>query len=387
MNASISFAPTVTAWFHPSLTAATAYSMQRDAQTRQLVRTGDSTGAFRLPRRLFSTQTIAATTSFDPARAMHAWLGEERRASKVANFFQQFDLQYSRTLTSGFDGSPITPGLGYQWGLGGLDAFRSTGGLNATVAGLSDQATLATGLRLPHDLAFRTNAFVSSSENYTRRLDNTQAVIEGRQQRFPDVSVAWTTTGPWKLSQFISNIVFNGGYWRSDNVSFAPAETPGGQGDRRVNRTTTYPFRTSINWLRPGGLTTSFAYNLEHRVDSLGGSLTTSDHHDVTVDVSRLFRLPPSWSLSRSPVRGHVTWQQTTTTSFVEVSASDGQRRLADNGRNAISLNADSEFGPNLSFSLQASRVVTFDNNYNRRLSQFVMSIVFALQLNAGEIR
>ena len=53
----------------------------------------------------------------------------------------------------------------------------------------------------------------------------------------------------------------------------------------------------------------------------------------------------------------------------------------------ALKLSADTDVAVNLTFSLQGARVVTFDNNLNRRLTQIVFSAVLQYSFFAGELR
>ena len=54
--------------------------------------------------------------------------------------------------------------------------------------------------------------------------------------------------------------------------------------------------------------------------------------------------------------------------------------RLADNGRQSFNLAADTNLQDGLVFTLQASHIVTFDNNLNRRFAQTVLSTVLQFQ-------
>src|SRR5690606_30001860 len=96
MNAAVSYEPQFAIWLRPRLTLASTYSMQRDPMSRQLVRTGDSTGAFRLPRRLSSAQTISATTVFDPGRALVLWRGDRGWIGRFAEIVRPLDFSYTR---------------------------------------------------------------------------------------------------------------------------------------------------------------------------------------------------------------------------------------------------------------------------------------------------
>jgi hypothetical protein len=83
-----------------------------------------------------------------------------------------------------------------------------------------------------------------------------------------------------------------------------------------------------------------------------------------------------------------VSYQQSSAQSWVQNrSAAAKQSRLADNGRQAINLNADADVAENLTFSLTGARIVTFDNNLNRRFSQIVFTAVLQVSFFAGEIK
>jgi len=103
--------------------------------------------------------------------------------------------------------------------------------------------------------------------------------------------------------------------------------------------------------------------------------------------VSKAFPLPKAWKL-RSPLRARVSWQETLTESFVSNQlAVESRSRLTDNGRRAFSMNADTDVAENMTFSLQGSRVVTFDRNFNRRFVQTVITAVFQLQFFGGAVK
>ena len=123
------------------------------------------------------------------------------------------------------------------------------------------------------------------------------------------------------------------------------------------------------------------------RVDSLPGSVADSRAHEVSADASRAFKLPAGWEM-KSDLRARLGFQQTRASSYVENGFVAGARsRLADNGRQAITFNADTDVAENLTFSLQGARIVTYDNNLNRRLTQTVLSAVLQIKYYAGELR
>jgi hypothetical protein len=62
-------------------------------------------------------------------------------------------------------------------------------------------------------------------------------------------------------------------------------------------------------------------------------------------------------------------------------------KRIADNGRWALNARAETDVAENASFSLSASRTVTYDEVNDRRFTQFVLSAVLQLEFFAGELK
>ena len=92
---------------------------------------------------------------------------------------------------------------------------------------------------------------------------------------------------------------------------------------------------------------------------------------ETSVDVGRAFRFPKSLGFTiDNDIRARLGWQQTRSNTYITDLARLGSSRLADNGRTAVSLNADTDLSDTVVFTLQGSRVVTFDNNFNRRATQ-----------------
>jgi len=128
----------------------------------------------------------------------------------------------------------------------------------------------------------------------------------------------------------------------------------------------------------------SGSYAISQRVDSLPGSVARARTSDLVTDVSRAFRLPRSWGLA-APLRARASWQETLAENFVSNAAVVGARsRLTDNGRRSFNLNLDTDLSETMSFSLQGSRLATFDRNFNRRIVQNILTAVFQMQFFAG---
>ncbi len=386
MNAAIGFTPTIAFWLRPRIDLTSAYAMQRDPNSRTLVRDADSIGGFHLPRRANNTQTVALGANIDLPAALRGYLHDSLVTPVLVQILQPIDLQASRSLVSAFDGAPFTPGYGYQLGWGGIDHFRAQNGLNATSAGSNSQVTLSTGLRLPLGLTMTTRMQRVNSRNWTRRFDNTQTIIDGQQVTLPDLALRLSLR-PRFASRVITNIGANVRYLNTRQSSVVPSEVTGTPSDVRVSRVTSWPLNGSITWNVGTGLMTSFGLGTTHRLDSLPGSIAESKSRDLSADVSRGIKMPVSWKL-KNDLRTRLSYQQSSAQAFVQnQSATANRSRLADNGRQAINLNADADVAENLTFSLTGARIITFDNNLNRRFSQLVFTAVLQVSFFAGEIK
>jgi hypothetical protein len=132
-----------------------------------------------------------------------------------------------------------------------------------------------------------------------------------------------------------------------------------------------------------GGFSTSAGWNHTDREDIRSGGLTEGSQNDITVDLGKAFGLPRRWSLKSHQLRTRLGYQSTHTQSFFVQDTA--RTRVTDNGRWAVTANADSDVSDTMSLSFLLSRVLTYDNAYDRRFSQTVFSIVFHLQFQAGE--
>jgi hypothetical protein len=173
----------------------------------------------------------------------------------------------------------------------------------------------------------------------------------------------------------------NAGYAKSLATSFLPGDEFGQRPELRGSRVQTIPLNTSVAWGFGRGLTTSAGYTVTTRTDSLPGSVADGKSEEMSVDVGRAFKFPKRFGFTvENDVRARLGWQQTRSSTFINDLARLGTSRLADNGRSAFSLNADTDLSETVIFTLQGSRVVTYDNNFNRRATQYVLSTVFQVQ-------
>jgi cell surface protein SprA len=385
INTSLDFAPKLKGWLRPRFDFSTGYAMLRDPNTTQLLRSGDSTSAFVLPERINALQSLSTGATLDLVRMSRALTADSVILRRLANTLMPVDFNYSRTLNSAFDGTPYTPGFGYQFGLLGPDGFLLDHGLLASTAGSNAAVTLSSGLKLPFGLSLAARMQRMATRNWSGG-DSVETIIDAEQVTLPDVTLR-ASYHPRALQQYITTFTASVRFVLTHQNSAVPAVSTLLPADLRTSRIISYPLSASVVWNESGNLTTGFSVGSSFRTDSVPGSVTDSRSHDVSADAARTFKLPKEWQL-KSALRTRLSYQQTTSISDVTNGLVAGNSsRLADNGRQAITLNADTDVADNLTFSLQSARIVTFDNTLNRRFTQIVLSAVLQIAFFAGEMR
>jgi hypothetical protein len=384
MAATVTYAPGGEWWVRPRLALGSTYAMLRDPNNRSIAIDAAPTDALlpRLSRRLGNTQLVTAATTFDPARAINDLTGEASRWRSVARAIRPIDVTFTRNQLSSFDGIPEAAGLGYQFGLGGIDAFRSLGDAAATSAGASSDLVISNAITLPGGLTISSRLQRGDARHWSRRDVSKVTVVNGDAITYPDISMRWSGR-PILLSGIFSQLGATARALRTEQTWVTPSDVFGLPAEVREARQESYPFSANAvtAW---GQVAISAAYAFTRRVDSLPGSLARRRSSDLAADIGKSFSLPEGWKV-KNPLRTRVSWQESLTQSFVSNALAEGAlSRLTDNGRRALNLNADTAVAENMTFSLQASRVVTFDRNLSRRFVQTVLTAVFQLQFFAG---
>ncbi len=386
-------APAFWPWLRPRADFTSSFSLAKDPNARALVRTDDSTGAFRLPRRLGATQQLSGGMTFDLNRLTERRLEPNSWLAQWVRLFQPLDATWLRTLDSNYDNTFRAPSNGYQFGFGGIDLFRGVDARLATVAGRSRRIIVTGGLNLPLSLTLTTRAETGRTETWTRRVrDDFQALITNDQDVYPDVTLRWNWRPLRKLGPFVA-LGATAGYARNVQRTEVLNEL-GGFADQSFGRAERMPVSASITWDLFGPLTTSASLSRTIRVDERPGARTNSRAEDMSFGLSREFALPASWN-QRSGLRTQVTWQRQSASSVVgnelatlgASAASPFAAVLADNGREAFNFNADTDLSEALTFSLSGSHVLTFDRNFNRRFAQTTFSAILQLNFFGGALR
>jgi len=390
LASSITYAPEIAGWLRPRVDFASSFSLTRDPNSPLVFPTSltptppPDTIRRELAVRLGNTRTITLGTGIDVAKAGAKYAGPSSLAGRLAQYIQPIDVSATRGLLSSYDAASESPGLGYQLGIGTINGFRELNGGLANSAGESSQIAVTSGLNLPAAITFTNRVQRTTTTNWARRLESDQTTIDGDQTVFPDLNVRWSPRGPL-FGGVVKAASFNGRFLHTRQSLVVPAVVIGAEPERRATRVQAFPLNASLTW--PGDLTTTAGYSYRTQVDSLPGSVTNGNAAETSAEVGRPFRLPADWGF-KSGLRTRLGFQQSHTKSYVEnLFAALNRSRLTDNGRQAITLNADTDVAENATFSIQGARIVNFDRNLNRRVTQTVITAVVQMQFYAGDLR
>ena len=360
--------------------------MLRDPNTLSFLRAPDSAGGVHLPRRLGNSQTMTAGLTLDLPRAVRQYFDSGSAIRHVLLGLEPVDINLNRSLLSVYDGTPTQPSLGYQFALGGIGNFRSLGSDLATSAGVVTQLSLNHSIRLPFGASLANRYQRINTRNWTRRFDLRQEVVDGTQVVFPDISLRWSGR-PVRLRSLISSLGMTARLL--DTRQLNTTEPLNGQEftDLGRIRVRSYPMNASLVFAGARPFSTTVGLNVAEHHDTRPGLASNGRTADFSADLGKPWRLPTTWNL-KSDLRTRLSYQRSQGANFVENPLDiTGRSRLTDNGRRAVSFNADTDVSENLSSSFVISRVESFDRNLNRGFTQTVISAVLHMQFYAGEFK
>ena len=401
MQAGLSYTPSTTSWIRPRVDFGSSYNMLRDPNTLNFLRIEDS-GSVRLPRRIGSSQTASAGVTLDLPRAATLYLDSSSLLHRLFDALQPVEVNFNRSIISVFDQTPSSAPLAYQLAFGGVGRFRQIDGTPATNAGLINQLSANHTIVLPFGASLANRYQILSARNWTRRLDDSQAITDGTQVVFPDVALRWSMK-PDRLRRLIASI---GGSARAvqtrqlnarqpDRLPVLASGAESGEeivestiaADRAETLVRSFPANFSVVFAGARAVSANVGYSYSQRKETRPGLSGKNHNSDVSFELAKPWATPPSWKL-RSDVRTRLSYQDTHGDNFVlNPLTLSRESRLTDNGRRAFSFSADTDVAENLSSSFVFSRVESFDKNLNRRFTQTVLSAVLHLQFFAGDLK
>ncbi|MGH6692859.1 MAG: hypothetical protein ACREF4_19500, partial [Gammaproteobacteria bacterium] len=177
------------AWLRPRATVSSTFALTRDPNASRAAR--DSAGAFHLPTSFSNGQRVDLGAQLDVGGLGRRLLPDSGVLARALAWITPVDASVSRTLTSVYSQTAVTPSFGYQLALGGLEGLRSEAGVLATSASRATNLALAGGLALPLRLRLRVGYQQAQGLTWVLRND-AQVPIRTRSLDWPSLGATWS---------------------------------------------------------------------------------------------------------------------------------------------------------------------------------------------------
>jgi hypothetical protein len=383
VTTSLSLTPRLNSWIRPRASAGSSFAFTRDPNARQPARTdGDTAGEFRVPAAFSNARRLETGAQLDARRLAQAIFGDSSDVADWLGHITGLDVTYSAQLGSSFSRATDTPPAGYQFGLGGFDAFRRVDGLLATSA--TRNTTLSTGGVAVLPLGLRANATYRLTRGivWTLRTDE-QVPIRSRTREWPNGSISWSVSPRRLFGRLLSNINARVGYRRAESTNEQP--TFGGVA---VNSTIDKAFTPSASLTWIGGVFTTFDLSRTTSDRRSAGNLfrNVRDAHNATVTFS--FR-PPTGERARwrSNIRTTAGYSVAANTTCLRRAGQDTCVPFVDSRQTQAQLTMDTDLPNSMTAGLQMAYVLNEERQTNRKISQFVITAFVQLSTSVGQIR
>jgi hypothetical protein len=253
LESRVDFRPMVTTWLRPGLGYTARFRGDRNATYWEPVVVGDDTTAT-LHRHYQADRQFTRSLALDPER-----LGDQLASpgaepphgatlalAAALRALRPIDLAWSDGVDSRFEREAIGPGLGYQFGLGRYDLFRTGPAHTASTARERDSFRARGGLRLPLHAQFDIAYHISGSDAYQR--GGGRYIFAERS--WPDLMLTWSEIpAPASLRGAISHSAASVGYQRTRHAGRAGSGVggaAGGGGGIRTGEEINIPVRFTI---------------------------------------------------------------------------------------------------------------------------------------------
>jgi hypothetical protein len=380
LGTSVGLTPQVTSWLRPRYVTGSSFGLSRNLTSRQPVQAqGDTAGEFLLPQTLSKSRFHELGASVDLARLLRGVLGDSSAIARTTRRLRPFDISDRITRTATFDPAAFDPSLGFQLGLGGLDAFLTEGADSAVGASELRNTSFSSGADLPLGLSFalgygriRTSRFQAVPGSFLQ--------TETFQREWPKGNVRLTrTVRGLPISTFGLGTTFRTirGHTLLPSAGGTAAET----------------INNSSNWAPDArvtlknGMALMLTYSILNQENTSNGNSTRTDQKDLTSTWSYAFQSPVLFGSSRRTVRTQVTGVLSKGIACLEREGEVGCETVSDNRRKEARATLDADLARILTGGLQFSYSLIEAKHLDRKFSQIVISASFQVSLYAGDYR
>jgi hypothetical protein len=372
--------PRITSWFRPRFTTQSSFVLSRSLSSRQPIREdGDTAGAFILPQTLNNTRSYELGAGVEVGRLLSRAFGDSSRVSRATRRLRPFDISDRRTRNSTFDLAAFDPGVGYQLGLGGLEAFLHQGSDSAIGAAEVRATTFTSGADLPLGLSF-TLGYSRTRTSRFQLVSGSFLTSETRQREWPRGSVRFTRSlrgGP--VSLFALGTAFRS--------AEGTTTTPSGEGPPIRARTFSSNITPDAQFTLRNGMVFTFSYNRLKQENLSSGNLTRVDQNDFTGGLNHAFNLPTSISRIRRTIRSQLSGVLSKSTSCLQRIGTTDCLTVSDTRRTEARASFDSDLARILTGGLSFSYSLSEAKHLDRKFSQIIITASLQLSLFSGDYR
>ncbi|MGH9261278.1 MAG: hypothetical protein ACRD08_15535, partial [Acidimicrobiales bacterium] len=367
-------------WLRPRATVSSTFALTRDPNASRAVR--DSAGAFHLPTSFSNGQRVDLGAQLDVGGLGRRLLPDSGVLARALAWITPVDASVSRTLTSVYSQTAVTPAFGYQLALGGLEGLRSEAGVLATSASRATNLALASGLALPLRLRLRVGYQQAQGLTWVLRND-AQVPIRTRSLDWPSLGATWSVTPGGAVGRLLTSLTLQANYRERE----AQNEQRSVAGGTNLSRTRDQNLAPSIALTWRGGILTSFDVVASDNEQLLAGNVFRNSRDQHNASVSFAFRSPLRVTRTPGTIRTTARYSIAQQTTCLQ---SRGQAECVpyvDSRQDDAQLTLDTSLSPNLSAGLQMAYVVNEERQANRKVAQLLITAFFSLTASVGQFR
>jgi hypothetical protein len=306
LSTSVNWAPRVATWLRPNVTLTTRFSTDRNPSYIEILSTGSDSTAI-LQRRFQADRQLSRNLEFVPGTFYRTLIsdttGLAHSVGKLLSAIQPISFRINTALGSQFERETQGPGMGYQFGLGDLQAFRILGIDSAITATETGRREARTGVKFMKtaqvDLIYSDIELQSFDQRGGSRTQN--------DVTWPNVQLSWSEL---PLPAFVKTILPRvGGRISFERVQKRMDFGRSLTGDRGEEE---YRVPFSFNLLLPARILATYTGTwIDGEKDDPTGDVQT-DGFNHTVTFSGTFRPPAGMAKMDQPIRTQLSLSQNT---------------------------------------------------------------------------
>lgn len=378
----LGIAPRISSWLRPRFTTTSAFQLNRQLNSRQVVRSEGDSGAFILPQTYTSSRSNEVAIGLDYARGLRQVMGDSSTVGSLIRRFRALDFSYRVTRNSTYDLATFDPDLSYMLGLGSTEDILEKNGQLAIGASRAATTQFVTGLEFPFGLTATVNYTSGIIERF-QLVGGVQRPATIRTKEWPSGSLRFSrpfTGGPVTLLTL-------GATLRKRTGS---TDQPAQEG---VNASSSFISSKSRNLVPEFALTFRNGVSLVGTLSLLdqeavaNGVATLLDQADLNGTASYAFALPRFVSRGRKLARSSVSVTVARAEQCLQRLSQEDCQVISNTQRQEYRGAIDTDVLSSLTAGLQIGYTINDFRHLDRKNSQLFLVASLTLSLFAGDFR